>query len=270
MTSYTTTPAGDRVAFDRYGAGPALIFVAGAGPSRESDPITTATALAAANQGITTVVYDRLGRGESPVDGPTTLSRELEAIAALIEIAGGRAVLCGHSSGCSIALRAAAEGLAITGLVLWESPIGSISGGAGAWSDEVTRRVESGDLDGAQTHYMKDMPPEWLEGARQSPMWPAIIAQVGSLRADGESLAWADSAPLSQLFEGIRMPVQTIVGERSLPLMTAAAAAIAAAIPGAENKTLPGANHAWEPESMAAGLVAFVKAAAEAGPARAS
>ena len=36
-----TTPDGDRIAFDRRGSGPALIFIAGAGIYREIDPWTT-------------------------------------------------------------------------------------------------------------------------------------------------------------------------------------------------------------------------------------
>jgi hypothetical protein len=38
MTEFTTTTTGDQVAYDRRGAGPAPIFVAGAGPFRAIDP----------------------------------------------------------------------------------------------------------------------------------------------------------------------------------------------------------------------------------------
>ena len=107
MTEVTTTARGDRVAYDRYGDGPGLVFVAGAGPFRAIDPVTTETARRAGDLGVTAVVFDRLGRGESTASGVLDLDRELDAIAAAIEVAGGRAVLCGHSSGCSFALRGA-------------------------------------------------------------------------------------------------------------------------------------------------------------------
>ena len=110
MTEFTTTTTGDRVAYDRRGTGPALIFVAGAGPFRAIDPWTTETADRAAQQGITKLVFDRLGRGESPAEGRLDLDRELDAIQALLDVVGGSAALCGHSSGCSISLRAAAAG----------------------------------------------------------------------------------------------------------------------------------------------------------------
>lgn len=260
MSDFVTTTRGDRVAFDKRGSGPALIFIAGAGPYRAIDPGTTATAEAASQLGISTIVYDRLGRGESQVEDRIDLERELAAIAALLDIAGGSGVLCGHSSGCSIALAAAASGLPVDGLVLWEAPLGPQDGGAREWAAEVDRRIVAGDLEGAQLHYMKDMPAEFLDGVRHSPMWAGMVAQVASLRADGESLAWAESAPLAELFAGITVPVEVLVGEETYPIMLTAADAIVAAIPGSTQKRMPGANHSWEPGPMAAELAAFVTA----------
>jgi pimeloyl-ACP methyl ester carboxylesterase len=258
MTEFVTSAAGDQVAYDRSGAGPALIFVAGAGQHRATDPLTAATAEAVAAQSVTTIVYDRLGRGESVVEGAIDLPRELAAIAALIEVAGGSAVLCGHSSGCSIALAAAAGGLPVTGLVLWESPLGEEGSGAGEWADEVVRRIAAGDLEGALVHYMKDMPAEWLEAARAAPYFPALVAQAPSLQPDAESLAWAESAPHGELFARIQIPVEAVYGEQTLPIMEQAAQSIVAAIPGAVQKRMPGANHSWQAEPMANELAAFV------------
>lgn len=260
MTEFTTTALGDRVAYDLRGDGPALIFVAGAGPSRATDPWTTETAELAARGGIRTIVFDRLGRGESPAAGRLDLDRELAAIAALIEVAGGSAVLCGHSSGCSISLAAAARGLPVAGLVLWEAPFGPEGGPAREWAAEVDRRIDAGDLEGALAYYMKDMPPEWLEGAKQSPDYPRYVAQVVSYRADGESLAWVESAPMAELFRDIRVPTEVLLGESTFPGLFDAAEAITAAIPGATWKQVPGADHTWEPAPMASELVRFVGA----------
>lgn len=269
MTDFITTALGDRVAYDLRGDGPAVIFVAGAGPHRAIDPWTTETAELAARRGIRTVVFDRLGRGESPAGGRLDLERELVAIATLIELVGGSAVLCGHSSGCSISLAAAARGLPVAGLVLWEAPFGPQDGPARAWAAEVERRIERGDLEGALAYYMKDMPPEWLDDAKRSPDYPEYVAQVVSYRADGESLAWVESAPMAELFREIRVPVEVLLGDSTFPELFDAAAAIAAAIPGATWKQVPGADHSWEPEPMARELVEFVTAAAaavQAGP----
>ena len=262
MTDFITTALGDRVGYDLRGDGPAVIFVAGAGPYRAIDPWTTETAELMTETGVQTIVYDRLGRGESVADGRLDLDRDLAALAALIEVAGGSAVLCGHSSGCSISLIAAARGLAVTGLVLWEPPFGSLDGGAREWADEVERRIDAGDLEGALEHYMKDMPPEWLEGARQSPDYPRYVSQVVSYLADGESLAWVESAPLDELLRDIRVPVEVLLGQETFPELFDSAEAIVAAVPGARWRQVPGADHSWEPAPMAHELTGFVTAVA--------
>jgi len=258
MSDFVTTSAGDRVGYDRLGSGPALIFVAGAGPWRAIDPGTTETAELLAASGVTTIVYDRVGRGESFVQGAVELDREIAALAALIEVAGGSAVLCGHSSGCSISLFATVSGLAVDGLALWEAPLEQPDSGGREWAAEVNGRIDAGDLDGALTEYMKDMPPEILDVVRSI---PAMVDQAGSLRPDADSLVWAESAPHAELFAGIRVPVLAMVGEESYDVMVPAAESIAAAIPGATWKRMPGAEHSWQPGPFAAELAAFVKAA---------
>ncbi|MBB5790144.1 alpha/beta fold hydrolase [Jiangella mangrovi] len=268
MTEFLTTDLGDRIAFDRYGDGPGLIFVAGAGPFRAIDPITTETAELAAKQGVATVVYDRIGRGESiPGDdggtAPIGLDRELAALRALMDVLGGSAALCGHSSGCSISLAAAAQGLPVTALALWEAPIAPV-GTVAEWIGEVERRMDAGDLEGALAHYMKDMPPVWLEESRKDPMYPQFVAMVVSYRADGESLVWADSGPHAEVFADVRVPVEYLLGTETFDEMHVAAASVLAAVPGSVKKEMPGAFHSWEPAPMAAELASFVRTATQA------
>ena len=255
MSSVVTTQSNDRVAFDRRGEGPAILFVAGAGPWRAIDQGTTQTAELLADRGFTTIVYDRLGRGESPADGPFTLDRELAAINALISEAGGRAVLCGHSSGCSLALLAASRGLPVAGLALWEAPLAPPPSGADEFANQLRTLIAAGDLEGALSFYMHDMPPEILEAVKAI---PAMIDQAASLQPDADSLAWAESAPLSELLSDLRMPVLAMVGTSSYDeVMVPAAEMIAAAIPSAEWKRVPGAQHEWEPVAMADELADF-------------
>jgi len=258
MTEYVTTTAGDRVAYDLRGDGPALVFVAGAGPWREIDPVTTETAQLLADRGVRTVVHDRVGRGESFVAGPVALDREVAALEALLQVVGGEAVLCGHSSGCSIALHAAAHGLPVTGLALWEAPLAPPGSGADAWAAEVDARLDAGDLEGALAAYMRDMPPEILEAVRAI---PAMVAQAGSLRADAQSLVWAESAPHAELFGHLEVPVLAMVGDQTYDGMVPAAESVAAAVPGARWTRVPGAGHGWEPGPMADELAALVQGA---------
>ncbi len=256
-TAFAITARGDTVAYDLRGDGPALVFVAGAGPFRATDPWTTETAKRVATEGLRTLVWDRLGRGESLADGRLDLARELAALGAMIQVAGGPAVLCGHSSGCSLALAAAAAGLPVAGLALWEAPLASQADDVQAWSDEIERRIDAGDFEAATEHYMKEMPPEWLAGAKASPDWPRIAASVVSQVADAQSLAWAQRALETKVLASIDVPVLVMHGTQTFPEMLTAAASLAAVLPHAEVQEVAGAMHTWEPASMAAVLAAF-------------
>ncbi|GGM16826.1 alpha/beta fold hydrolase [Promicromonospora citrea] len=259
MTDHTTTSRGDRVAYDLYGGtGPALVFVTGAGPDRADDPVTARTARLVADAGVTAVVHDRLGRGESPADGRLDLDRELAALAAVLETAGGPAVLVGHSSGCSLSLRAAQEGLPVTALALWEAPLGGPAATTRAWADEIERLLDAGDHENAMRHYMKDMPPEWLAGMEASPAWPELARTVAAYRADAQSLAWAQQA-LEDGTLDVAVPVLAMYGTETFPEMPVAAAAIAAAAPRGTTQEMPGAMHSWEPAPMAAVLAELAK-----------
>jgi pimeloyl-ACP methyl ester carboxylesterase len=255
MSTVITTSLNDRIAFDRRGEGPAIIFVAGAGPWREIDPGTTLTAELLAGRGFTTVVYDRVGRGESRAEGPITVDRELAAIAALIEEVGGAAVLCGHSSGCSLALLAAARGLPVSGLALWEAPLAPPDSGGSEWADQLRELLAAGERERALELYMHDMPPEILEMVKSI---PAMITQADSLQPDADSLAWAESAPHATLFADIRVPVIVMIGTSSYDeVMVPAAESIVAAVPGGEWMRVAGAQHEWVPADMADTLAEF-------------
>ncbi len=111
---------GTRIGFDRTGDGPPVILVDGALCSRTMGPME---ALAAQMSDRFTVFrYDRRGRGESGDTLPYAVDREIEDLAALIDVAGGSAYVCGVSSGAALALEAANRGLPIRKLVLYEAP----------------------------------------------------------------------------------------------------------------------------------------------------
>ena len=113
-----TSSDGTTIAFDRLGEGPPVILVCGGSTDRSSN-----APLAALLAGHFTVFnYDRRGRGDSGDTAPYAVEREVEDIDAVIDAAGGSAFVCGTSSGAALALEAAASGLTITKLALWEPP----------------------------------------------------------------------------------------------------------------------------------------------------
>ena len=100
-----TSKDGTTLAYDVYGSGPALIYITGAICFRNFMPVL-GDAKAFAKE-FTVYNYDRRGRGDSTDTQPYAIEREVEDIAALIDAAGGRASLLGHSSGAVLALEAA-------------------------------------------------------------------------------------------------------------------------------------------------------------------
>jgi pimeloyl-ACP methyl ester carboxylesterase len=264
MTDFVTSSRGDRVAYDRYGPpgpAPSVVLVAGAGSLRGADPVVDLAGLLAA-QGLVVHVPDRLGRGESMAEGPLDLERETEALAAVVQAAGGHAVLCGHSSGCSISLYAVAQGLPVDGLVLWEAPLIASAARLEEWSDGLERRIDAGELEAAQEWYMRDMPPEWLAGAKASPAWPAIYAGSVSLRADAQSLHWAVAALESgALRDEVAVPVLAVHGTSTVPGMVEAAERLRSVLPQTEVGEVGGADHVWDPAAFAPVLADFVRSA---------
>lgn len=114
-----TSRDGTRIAYDRLGAGPAVILVNGALADRSAGA-EIAKQLAPR---FTVISYDRRGKGESGDNQPYAVGREIEDIAALIDAAGGAAHLVGFSSGAALALEAAsALGPKVTKLAVYEPP----------------------------------------------------------------------------------------------------------------------------------------------------
>ena len=113
-----TSKDGTAIAFDRTGQGPALIALGG-GPLDRSADAPVASLLA---PHFTVYTYDRRGRGDSGDTPPYVVDREFEDLEALIAEAGGSVYFYGSSGGAILGLEAAARGLGITRLALWEPP----------------------------------------------------------------------------------------------------------------------------------------------------
>lgn len=48
------------------------------------------------------------------------------------------------------------------------------------------------------------------------------------------------------------------MGDETLPIMTSAAASIVATMPNAQTRTVPAANHMWEPRTLALAIAEFL------------
>jgi len=249
---------GTVIAFDRYGDGPPVIMTVGAFNTRsQTEPLARALA-----PRFTTLNYDRRGRGDSGDSVPYAVEREIDDIAALIAAAGGSAAVFGHSSGATLALKAAASGLPITHLVLYEPPFNPDAsfprlpaGLAGELAGLVAdgRRGEAVEL--YQTRAV-GMPEEVVVQLRNAPFRPGLEAIAHTLAYDAAIIG--DRSLPAAMLATITIPALVITGEQSPPFLIGAARATVAALPAGQLAVLPGQTHDINPEATAPAITGFL------------
>lgn len=250
---------GTTIAFDRSGQGPALILVGGAFQYRAIDPPTAQLAALLAEQ-FTVVHYDRRGRGDSGDTQPYTVEREVEDLQSLITEAGGSAFVFGMSSGGALALDAAARGLAITKLALYEVPFHSGDEQARAaqhYSRELTALLGEGRRGDAVALAMTTWgaPAEAVAGMRQAPFWPLFESVAPTLAYDNAIMG--DGGVPTERLAAITVPTLVMAGGASPAFMQEAAQAVAYVLPHAQLRTLEEQTHDVAPEVLAPVLREF-------------
>ena len=238
---------GTTIAYDRLGAGggPPVILVDGAFCSRAFGPMPKLAPRLARD--FTVFMYDRRGRGSSGDTAPYAVAREIDDIDALIHEAGGSAFVYAISSGAALALEAAASGLSINRLALYEAPfmVGTPAHVPPAHHHEqLVRLIAQGRRGDAVKFYMKDVigMPGWLVSIfRFLPMWSKLKAIAPTLAYDS-SIMGDFSLPVRRA-AALTMPALVISGDKSYPVLREAARRLAEVIPGAQLRTLPGQTH---------------------------
>lgn len=250
----TTSADGTVIAFDRTGEGPPLVVAVGAFCDRASF-----APLAAGLAGeFTVLAYDRRGRGgsgDAPGYDPRT---EIDDLAAVVEAAGGSAAAFGHSSGGVLVLEAAAAGVPITRIAVYEPPYSTEPGGTDLL-DDLTALVARGDRTGAAKRFLGQagMPPEALEHAHTQPWWGPMEAIAHTLPYDVTLLG--DGTPGAGL-SGITVPTLILGGGASPDFFRDGVAAAAAAVPGARVGLVEGQDHGVDQEVLAPVLAGFFRA----------
>ena len=238
---------GTEIAFEQLGEGPPVILVSGASTSR-SVHASLAELLAA---DFTVLNYDRRGRGDSGDTPPYAVEREIEDIHAVITAAGGSAAVFGNSSGAVLTLRAAAAGLPITRLALWDPPF-FVDTDAPRRQQEYLNRltalVAAGRRGDAMALFMTTigLPPERIEGMRRAPMWADMEAVAPTLVYD--AMVMGDSTVPAGLADSVRIPTLVLTGSESGAWADNAARALTAALPASRHRILEGQSHAvaWD------------------------
>ena len=260
-----TSRDGTTIAYDRLGAGPALILVTGALGTRGSHQ---ALAALLAND-FTVFNYDRRGRADSGDTAPYAVEREVEDIDAIIGAAGGTAYVYGISSGAILAVEAASKlPTKITKLALYEPPFILDDSRPPLPADYVPRlnaAIAAGRPGDAVLIFMTDairIPDEYLAPMQQSPMWAGMEAVAHTIAYDGTVVG--DTMFGKPLPEGrwatAAMPTLVITGELSEGFFHNGGRALVANLPDARHATLAGQDHNVSPDVLAPMLAEFFAA----------
>jgi pimeloyl-ACP methyl ester carboxylesterase len=246
-----TSKDGTKLAVDVVGEGPPVVCVGGALNDRHSTGW-----VAARMTGHTVYSYDRRGRGGSeapPFDPATAVAEETADLAAVIDHAGGAAMVYGMSSGAILALRAAVAGLPITRLALYEPPFTGEVDDAPPPPRDYTARLASATPAEALELFLTgivQVPSQALPGMRNSPMWAAMEALAPTLRYDDAVMADNKIPPVA----GLTIPVTVLVGGASPTWMKTAAKTLAERLPIAIVAELPNQTHDVDPAVLAEAL----------------
>jgi pimeloyl-ACP methyl ester carboxylesterase len=260
---------GTKIAFDKVGAGPAVILVHGATAYRASDPFMAQLAELLSNH-FTVYNYDRRGRGESGDTSPLafTKEREIEDLQALITDAGGKAMVFGMSSGAVLTLDAAALTPGLTKLVVYEPPLivdGSRQPVPSDYAEHLMKLATEGKRGEAFEYFLihaVGMPAEAISGMKQDQaMWSALTGV-------GHTVAY-DAAFVGELMQGQPLPADRWVRVTIPVLVTDSSSAasdewmhkgndaLAKVLPQATRQTLEGQFHNVDPKVLAPVLTLF-------------
>jgi pimeloyl-ACP methyl ester carboxylesterase len=257
-----TSKDGTKIAYDKLGQGPALVFVDGAFCFCKNG--TTPMLLPVLSQNFTIYTYDRRGRGDSGNTEPYSVEREIEDLKAVIDAAGGSALVLGISSGAALALLAAARGLHINKLAMFEPPYvaedkNSLLPPADS-IEKLNRMVGAGDRGKAVKYYLTNvmgMPAFAVVFVQlMAEVWKRNMSVAHTLAYD--LIIMGDFSLPTKVAATIKVPTLIISGEKSTPNLRKAAQSVAAAIPDAQHQVIGSMSHVLKPKLLVPKLKKFL------------
>jgi pimeloyl-ACP methyl ester carboxylesterase len=250
---------GTPIVVDRLGAGPALILVDGAMCSRGFGPLPP-LAKALASQ-FTVYHYDRRGRGDSGNGGAFDVQREIEDLDAVLQHAGGSAMVFGISSGAALAGEAVRQLRGIKRLALYEAPYvidNTHEPLPPNFISETKALVASGDRSAAVKKFMRYVGTPAIAVFIMSllPFWKKFTKIAHTLSNDLEIIApHHQGKPFPDgKWSMVTVPVLVMAGGKSPAYMQNSMKAWANAFPNAVHKTLAGQTHMVKQDVLAPAL----------------
>jgi pimeloyl-ACP methyl ester carboxylesterase len=254
-TETTTSKDGTAIAYEKAGVGPALILIDAAGHYRRFSSFDGLRALLTAD--FTVYQFDSRGRGQSGDTAPFAPEREVEDLAALINVAGGSAFVYAFSSGGLVALQASRHGLPITRMGLLEPPIAADEDRTAqrTFTAGLAELINAGRCSAAVEYYLVGIgvPADILDGMRGTDSWAAMEAVAPTLVYD----CLISEATSYELLAAVRTPTLVIDSEGSDDDLTSMAATVARGMPNASLQRLAGEWHGVSDDVLAQALRRF-------------
>lgn len=252
---------GTPIVYDQIGNGFPLILVDGALCSRAFGPMPKLAKLLADN--FTVINYDRRGRNESGDNKPYAPEREVEDIEALINAVSGSAFVFGISSGAALSIAAAARGLNIPKLALYEPPFMVDDEGHHPPADsegQLKTLIAENRRGDAVKFFMKDMiglPGIFIFIMKLTPIWSKLKGVAHTLPYDAAVMGdyslpekKAASVKISTLISG---------GDKSQASLQHAVKKLSEVMPNSRLQMLKGQTHNVSEKVLAPVLIEFFK-----------
>lgn len=264
--STVTSKDGTLIAYDKVGSGLALIMVNGAIAYRAFDDGTLAQVAELLGKHFTVYSYDRRGRGESGDTLPFTKEREIEDVQALVEDAGGEAMVLGFSSGSAVTLDATAVTLGIIKAAVYEPPFivdDSRQPVPPNYAEHLMKLGTEGKREEAVEYFMKHavgIPDEYIDGMKQDQAsWAGMTSVAHTIAYDAAFVGSVmQGKPLpTDRWDKVTVPVLVADGGDSDSWFHTGADALAKVLPNASRQTLEGQTHSFEPNVLAPMIIEF-------------
>jgi pimeloyl-ACP methyl ester carboxylesterase len=255
----TISKDGTVIAYDVYGSGPALIYITGASCFRKFMPVVSDVKVFARE--FTVYTYDRRGRGDSGNTLPYSTSREVEDIEAMIDAAGGKAYVYGHSSGAVLALETALKlGDKVQKLVMYDASYVNDETAKVKYrqlSQKTQELLDAGKNAKAMKTFLSGigMPAFFVALLPLIPGWKTMKALAPTLMYD---IALTANVPPVERAAHVAVPTLIAFGEKSPASLHDVAAQLTKAIPGAKTLRLSGQDHMVKPEILLPVLTDFL------------
>lgn len=258
---FVTSADGTRLSYEKSGTGTPVVIVGGGLNDRAMfRPMAGIVA-----QRFTVYNYDRRGRGGSDLGDPDawSLEREVEDLRAVVDAVGEPCHVFGNCTGAMVAIEAAAAGLPIRRLALYEPPYRSPE----ATTEQLVamRRMIDEDRRGEMVEmFGRDVvgfiDAEKMEFFKQHPAWQAFLSMAHSAYYDSIISRDHTAIPFGKL-PAVTVPTLVMRGDVGDGGIHEACVQVAEGIPEARLLTMHGCDHLFDQAAWSRIVMAFLEEA---------